>query len=278
MTGQSEWTGKVGGSWAGEWQRTDRSFGVLTARLLDAARGEGFAQALDVGCGAGEIAVALAAGDPSARVIGVDISQDLLSVARQRGDELPNLRFEHGDAARWDAGEGERPDLIVSRHGVMFFDEPVAAFAHIAAQALPGARLAFSCFRERQDNGWVAELAGALPPGEGAPGDPDAPGPFAFGRRDRVAAILGDAGWQDIEFSAVDYPMIAGAGERGAAVDDALSYFLRIGPAARALAALDGGDRDRALAKLRAMLERHLAHGTVALPAAAWIVTARTPA
>ncbi len=74
MTDQSEWTGKVGNAWADEWKRTDRSFGPVTDRLLEVAQAKGFAQVLDVGCCAGAVSLAPAAGDPTARVIGVDIS------------------------------------------------------------------------------------------------------------------------------------------------------------------------------------------------------------
>ncbi|MEC7161953.1 MAG: class I SAM-dependent methyltransferase, partial [Pseudomonadota bacterium] len=119
MTDQSEWTGKVGNVWADEWRRTDRSFGPVTERLLQVAQATPFAQALDIGCGAGEISVDLAKGAPSSRVLGVDISDDLLDVARARSSNLPNLRFELADAASWMAGEAEKPDLLVSRHGVM---------------------------------------------------------------------------------------------------------------------------------------------------------------
>ena len=129
MTDQSEWTGKVGNVWADEWRRTDRSFGPVTERLLQVARAAPFAQALDIGCGAGEISVDLAKGAPSSRVLGVDISDDLLDVARARSGDLPNLRFELADAASWMAGEAEKPDLLVSRHGVMFFADPAAAFS-----------------------------------------------------------------------------------------------------------------------------------------------------
>lgn len=275
MTDQSEWTGKVGDVWAREWQRTDRSFTPVTERLLEVAGAGDFAQALDIGCGAGEVSVRLAQGNPSARVIGVDVSEDLLVVARKRGSALGNLRFELGDAAQWMAGEGERPDLLVSRHGVMFFDNPVIAFANVRMQAAPGARLVFSCFRERRENGWVRELASVLPQKEAPATDPDAPGPFAFGRKDRVGTILADAGFRDIAFEAIDYAMLAGEGAD--AVEDALSYFLHIGPAARAMAAIEGEKRTAALDTLRKMLGRHHANGRVALPSACWIVTARTP-
>ncbi|MEZ5682587.1 MAG: class I SAM-dependent methyltransferase [Erythrobacter sp.] len=273
MTDKSDWTGKVGKSWAHEWQRTDRSFGPLTSRLVEMARNDGFAQALDIGCGAGEVTLKLAEGAPSSRVTGADISENLVEVARQRCAHLDNARIELADAARWRAGEGEAPDLLVSRHGVMFFDNPTAAFSHLLGQASPGARLVFSCFREVSDNAWVKELTSVLPKSDGPQPDPDAPGPFAFGRSARVKGILEDAGWRDIAFEAVDYPMIGGEGDD--AVADALSYFLHIGPAARAVAALEGGARDDAIVGLREVIERHHKGGVVALPSAAWIVTAR---
>lgn len=273
MTDQSEWVGRVGHVWAAEWQRTDRSFGPLTDRLIEVATASEFSQALDVGCGAGELSLRLAEGHPSSRIIGVDVSEELLDAARFRASELANLRFEHGDAAEWAAGKGERADLVVSRHGVMFFGDPVAAFLHIAGQAAPSARLVFSCFREPSENAWVRELVSALPKNDGLPPDPDAPGPFAFGRREKVERILSDAGWQDTAFEAIDYGMVAGEGTE--AVEDALSYFLRIGPAARAVAALEGAERETALDRLRGVIQRHLERGQVSLPAACWIVTAR---
>lgn len=275
MTEQSEWTGKVGNVWAHEWQRTDRSFVPVTERLLEVAASSRFERALDIGCGAGEISLRLARGNPSARVTGVDVSTDLLATARERGDGQANLRFEHGDAAKWAANAAERPDLLVSRHGVMFFADPTAAFAHIAGQASAKAPLVFTCFRERSVNGWVRELASALPPSEEPAPDPDAPGPFAFGRRERVEAILAEAGWQDIGFEAIDYGMVVGRGDD--AVEDALSYFLRIGPAARAVAATDDARRGEVIDRLRAVVERHHMDGQVALPASCWIVTARAP-
>ncbi len=66
MTGAGEWTGRVGGVWAKEWQRTDRSFGELTDRLLDPTALSSFSHALDIGCGAGEISIALATRHPNA--------------------------------------------------------------------------------------------------------------------------------------------------------------------------------------------------------------------
>ena len=274
MTGASEWTGRVGGAWAGEWRRTDRSFGALTDRLLDPDAIGGFTAALDIGCGAGELVERLAAAHPAAPVVGVDISPELLDVARARCADLPNARFELADAADWTPAEPLRPELLISRHGVMFFADPVAAFAHLRALAAPGARLRFSCFRGREDNGWAAALASALPVPAEAP-DPVAPGPFAFSDPARVEAVLTGAGWRDVGFEPVDYAMIAGEGEDAA--EEALAYFQRIGPAARAIAELPEAERPAVRERLRRVLAAHHAGGRVALPSAAWIVTAIAP-
>lgn len=274
MTDIGEWTGRVGGIWAREWQRTDRSFGPLTDRLLDHPAFDDFNFALEIGCGAGEIICRLGEAHPNARVVGLDVSPDLLEVAEWRAQALGSVTCVNTDAALWEPPSGDGVDVFVSRHGVMFFPAPVAAFTHFARIAAPGATLRFSCFRSRQENAWAVKLASVLPaPPE--PGDPHAPGPFAFGDREHVAAILARSGWEDAQFEAFDYPMLAGEGDD--AVEEALTYFLRIGPAARAVAQLDEDGKAQTRERLRSMLAEHLVDAKVALPAAAWIVTARAP-
>lgn len=276
VTGSSEWTGRVGTSWSQEWRRTDRSFGTLTPRLLDEVGTAPFSCALDIGCGAGEVSLALARAHPSAEVVGVDISGELLAVARRRGEGVNGVRFVEGDAAATNLAAARPFDLLVSRHGVMFFADPVAAFSHLRSLCAPAARLVFSCFRPLAENAWAKAL-GAVAGAPTAPPDPAAPGPFAFGDRARVEQVLGEAGWTGVGFEAVDYAMIASEGGvgRDAALDDAVGYFLRIGPGARAIADLDPAARDDATARLRETLARHYTDGRVSLPAAAWIVTAR---
>jgi len=104
---------------------------------------------------------------------------------------------------------------------------------------------------------------------------PEAPGPFAFADRARVGRILQEAGWIDIAFEAVDFAYIAGAGE--AAEEDAVSFFQSIGPAAAAAVGLPDTERRTFLAKLERYVAAHVQNSLVALPGAAWMVTARTP-
>lgn len=270
--GENECLGRTGDTWAGEWRRTDRSFGHLTDRLLRRARALEFTSVLDIGCGAGELSLATAREHPQCRVVGVDISPQLVAVAHERGAGQDNVAFAVGDAASWIPAANERPNLLLSRHGVMFFGDPVAAFAHLRDIAAPHAGLLFSCFRARDENALFHEAARLLPEAPSLP-DPAAPGPFAFAERSRVEAILGQAGWSDLRFEALDFPMIVGAGADP--LDDAVEYLSTIGPAARAASALDETERGRFRARACELAARHLHGGMVSLGAATWIVSGR---
>lgn len=270
MTDKTEWQGRVGTSWARQWQRTDRSFAPLTERLTERIlENRDAARIVDIGCGAGELSIRIADARPDARILGLDISADLVAAASERGAGRPNLGFALADAASWyDAAF--IPDLYVSRHGVMFFDDPVAAFANLARSAAKGAQLIFSCFRGVPENAWASRIAALYP---SAPlSDPDAPGPFAFADPERVSGILAAAGWGNIAFEPVDFDYVSGGGTDP--VGDAVDFFGYIGPAARAIRTLAQEERAAFLARLRELAAAHVRDGVVRFAAAAWIVTA----
>lgn len=273
MTQAHDWAGLVGGTWASEWQRTDRSFAGLAtsldAAILAAAPDAG--RALDIGCGAGSTSIALATARPNLNVTGADLSPALLTVARERAAALANLDFVEGDVLLTAAARAPI-DLLVSRHGVMFFADPVPAFAALHAAAAPDAHLVFSCFRAPADNAWASAVATAV---TGSPPAPrtDAPGPFAFADEARVATILTDSGWREARATPIDYTYRAGEGAE--AIADAVSFFSRIGPAAPLLRELPPAAREAALARLAAVCADHHNDGAVEFPAAAWLWTAR---
>ncbi len=271
MTDKAAWQGQVGSSWAAEWERTDRSFTGLTDLLMTRAGAHSFVNGLDIGCGAGELSLALGRAHPRAQIVGLDVSEDLIAVATRRGENLANVAFELADAATWHKS-GFRPDLLISRHGVMFFDDPVAAFNHLHQLAAPEARLLFSCFRSPAENPWASETIALLPPGTVAPSDPHAPGPFAFADAARVERLLAHGGWHGIGFEPVDFAFVVGAGEHP--VEEAMAYFAVIGPVARAAAALADNEKRAFRKRLRRHLEKHASGSILALKAAAWIVTA----
>jgi SAM-dependent methyltransferase len=271
MTNAADWQGAVGRNWAAEWQRTDRSFAELNTVLVDriVAKARPDARILDIGCGAGATSLALAQRLPQPEIVGIDLSESLAAAARARNAEA-RVRFEVCDATSWSGGDWQ-PDMLVSRHGVMFFDDPVTAFARLAEVAAPAAQLVFSCFQVRSANAWASEVP-ALLPVPPAPVAPHAPGPFAFADPDHVRAILARAGWKDAEAEPVDFSYVAGAGEDPVA--DAIDFFTRIGPAAPLIRNLDEGEKIAFFDRLSQLLCNRLANGTVSFHAAAWIWSA----
>jgi SAM-dependent methyltransferase len=269
MTTGSDWQDQVGRSWARAYQQTDRSFAGLTEHLLARIGLHAGTALLDVGCGAGELSLALARARPRARIVGLDVSPDLITSAQQRAGAREQIQFIQCDAATWREPEFE-PDLLVSRHGVMFFSDPAAAFANLDSLASAQAPFVFSCFRNPRENLWAAGLAELL---QIPQSDPQAPGPFAFAEPKRVEAYLQAGNWHDVDFEPVDFAWIAGAGENP--VEDALEFLKTIGPGAPVLRALAGADLARAEDRIRRWLESNRSGDLVAFGAAAWIVTAK---
>jgi SAM-dependent methyltransferase len=271
MTGKQEWQERVGRKWAESWHLTDRSFAGLTEQLLHVIAALPGSSIADIGCGAGELSLALSRQRLDAQIIGVDVSPDLVEAAVARAAGNPSTRFLLADASTWQP-QGFAPDLYVSRHGVMFFDDPVAAFTHLRGISAPDARLAFSCFRSREENLWMTGLA-ALLPGVPAPADLRAPGPFAFADPDYVSDILTRAGWSGLRIERCDFAYVAGTGDDAEA--QAADLFCRIGPLAPVIRDLSGEARELLGARLAAWIARNAQDQIVAFPAAAWIVTAR---
>jgi len=279
VTNAQEWQGRVGNTWAEEWRLTDMSFaalaGPLNAAIAAAAPAKG--RALDIGCGAGATSLALAAARPELAITGVDLSDQLVAVARDRGAGIANLDFRTANAVDFaQAIKGDaRFDLAFSRHGVMFFPDPTVAFDGIAGAIRPGGALVFSCFADIARNPWAEEIAvaaGATAPAPAADGG-YAPGPFAFSDPAFVRDLLERSGFATSEPQSVDY--VYRAGEGPDAVGQALHFFQRIGPAARLLAAIAPEDRAPVRERLRAFLAARESDGVVSFPASAWIWTAR---
>jgi SAM-dependent methyltransferase len=270
MTTKNEWQGRVGQNWARSHALTDRAFRGITAHLLDAIASLPGNEIIDIGCGAGELSLALAAARTGARVTGVDVSDDLVEAARRRAAEQPRCAFVIADAGAWQPDRA--PDLLVSRHGVMFFPDPQQSFAHLRAIAAPGSALVFSCFRALADNPWATEPPAAL----GLAGEPSSgyvPGPFALRDEGFTRELLARAGWRDIRLQRADAEFVVGEGPD--ALGQAVDFVTRIGPAAAAFAAMDHAGQESGRAALRARLAEFGTAGLVAPQASIWIVTAR---
>lgn len=266
------WNATAGETWARFQDQLDRQLAPLGLEAMQALSATAGEQLIDVGCGCGHTTLELAGRvGPGGAVLGVDISHPMLEVARRRAAGTPELtaRFREADVQAADLGSSVF-DAAFSRFGVMFFSDPVAAFANLQRSLKPGGRLAFVCWRSFAENPWMgAPLAAALPfiPPP-PPMDPLAPGPFAFADADRVRAILTGAGFTAIDIRPHDTQI--GSGD----VEQTLQLAFRVGP----LGAVLREDPSRAgviADAVRRVLETHLTPDGVLMPAAVWIVTAR---
>lgn len=272
-----DWNGDSGERWAANLARLDlmlEDFGSAAIAAAGALPGE---QILDIGCGSGTTSFTLAQRvGSSGHVLGVDISEQLVDIARAAIPDGAPVAFRCADAATAALPQGQF-DLLFSRFGVMFFDDPVAAFAHMRGALKPGGRVAFICWRGAQENDWVRlPMAAIRDIVEPAPADPNAPGPFAFGDRQRLADILAAAGFTAIDIAPFDTTLPYGRGaNREAAIDDALDMAFQVGPLSRALAEQSNDIRARAAEAVRAAFTKRPGEKSVLIDGAAWVVTAR---
>jgi SAM-dependent methyltransferase len=270
---RERWNGLDGEYWASNQDRLDRTLAPVTGPLLAFAKPRAGSTVMDVGCGCGATTIELArAVGPSGRVVGLDLSAPMLARAAERLRLFANTTFISGDAAELPL-QDVRAELLVSRFGVMFFGDPVAAFANLRTGLLAGGRLRFACWRPIKENPWlqiplhaVYEHAPRLPKP-----DPEEPGPFAFGDTARVTRILTAAGFTAPSFTPLDLPIdLAGGGT----LEDAVIQSSSMGPAKRALADQRDDIRAAAIASIRQALAPHVSAEGVKLPGAMWLVAA----
>jgi SAM-dependent methyltransferase len=270
------WNGPGGERWLNQQRTHDQLLAGVADLLLErtgAAVGE---FALDIGCGCGATAVALARRvAPSGHVLGVDVSAPLLERARQLAPrELP-VAFQLADATVH-AFEPGTADLLCSRFGVMFFADPVRSFINMRRGLRRGARLTFACWREARRNSWaMLPLHAAYRHVPRLPeAGPEDPGPFSFASEQRVGSILERAGFVSIHFEPVDLSFDLALGQ---GLEAAVATALQFGPTSRALDGQPLALRSAAMESIRRALAPHEVRGSVSLAGALWIVSAKNP-
>jgi SAM-dependent methyltransferase len=243
--------------------------------LLAAAAPQPGERVLDVGCGFGTTTLELArAVGEQGRVVAFDVSEAMMARLRSRAaaEDVTNVVPHVGDA-QTDELPGAYFDLVASRYGVMFFDDPVAAFTNIRASLRPDGRVAFVCWQPLAVNEFMAAPLAAMGDVIGPVSAPaGVPGPFNFSDQRLVRQILVDAGYQSIVVTGVERPVVMGGGE---SVDAVVEHGTDSGPARRALAEVSAEEQARARALLRAMIEGRPAADRFTFTGAAWLVTAR---
>jgi ubiquinone/menaquinone biosynthesis C-methylase UbiE len=269
------WNDKAGPKWVHFQKQLDGQIGAIGKIAMDRAGVKAGDKVLDIGCGCGDSSLELArrAGVQGA-VRGIDISAPMLAEAKRRAAMEPALKleFEHIDAQT--AGlRAAAYDHGFSRFGVMFFDDPVAAFANIRKSLKAGGRLTFVCWRGLDENPWMAiplDVAYEfVAPPEALP--PGAPGPFALADGDRAKQILDAAGYRDVALEALNEPLyLSGPGTAAAAA----AHATRMGPVARVLADADEDTNRRVEAALAETLAPYHDGTGVRMASACWIISA----
>jgi SAM-dependent methyltransferase len=265
------WDGHEGELWAANADRYDRANGRLQRWFDDRQVVESHDDVLDLGCGNGHSTVAAARQAAEGSALGIDLSAQMLEVARSRAQHegVANVGFVQGDA-QVHPFEPSSYDLAISRFGAMFFEDPVAAFANVGAALRPGGRLAILAWRSLAENEWGQVMRSSLAAGRDLP-EPPARGSSPFGLSDpiHVREVLAAAGYADVDLEAVDEPMDVG---KDAA--DALAFAKTMGMYEGLTHDLDDATTAAATEALRQAFEQAETPDGVLLGTAAWLISA----
>ncbi|MFD7031431.1 class I SAM-dependent methyltransferase [Streptomyces sp. NPDC059917] len=265
------WNGYEGAQWARGQDRWDAINDGFNAPLLGAAAIGDLDRVLDIGCGAGRTTRLAARRAHRGHALGLDLSAPMLERARASTDreEVRNASFVRADAQAHPFAPGSF-DAAISRYGMTFFADPVAAFANIARALRPGARLAFICAAEPAANEWhraLASLRGILPLVDF--GEPGVPGVFSLADPDRTLALLSDAGYEHPRAQRVEV-----AGDWGEDVATTADFLLSSGPVRHHFDQLGPESQESARHTLTDALRPHHHEGAVRLRSSSWLITA----
>lgn len=267
------WNGETGAAWVRKADTFDLMFAHLGEEMLARAKLAPGEQVLDIGCGSG-VTSFLAQEQVGAEglVTGVDVSLPLVNLSRERAEGLGSpARFIEADAATWSGGS--QFDVIISRFGVMFFDNPENAFSNLRNLTKPGGRLSFACWRRADESEFTTLPMRVVAPFLDEPmvlPDPALPGPHAFGDSKRINTILTASGWRDIDIEpwdgAIQIP--------GTTPSQGAAFIAGMGGLAR-LVRENKIDKDRLIDVLTEALEERMENEKILLDSPAWFVTAR---
>ena len=268
------WNSEATRRWVTEQSRIDRFMAKVTEAALTAAAPKSGESVLDIGCGTGTTTLRLAdAVGSNGQVLGVDISEQQLGLARQRVAAAGATRVQLvlDDAATHDFAP-QTIDLGFTRFGVMFFADPVAAFRNVKRGMKRNGRLLLTVFRTGPENPWatasVAAIRHLVPPP--APPGPEDPGQFSWGDPVRVRRILDRAGFSNVVLTPLDLSF-----DIGADAAEAAEFATFIGQGARLLHGASDETRQAAGVAFRAFFKQYEGPNGVNLPGALWLVSAR---
>lgn len=272
------WAQVEGPHYVAEAERYDTMLHAFSQAMLDAADLQPGERVLDIGCGNGATTIEAAMlVRPGGAAIGVDVSPPMLAFARKRAKAAGanEAQFLHADA-QVHSFDPASFDAVISRNGLMFFDDPDAAFANLARAVRPGGRITFVAPQGLDHSEWIMAAGAAAAPHIGIPEGIalNAPGPYGLADGDRTRAILTRAGFTDITLEPLTRPMRIGAN-----VDDALGFIRSIPLVADLLAAASADKQTAAIEAARQALAPYAGpNGVVTHNNGEWLVNAHRPA
>lgn len=273
QTQEDYWNGENGALWARKADELDQILSPFLPPILERVAQHSPKSIMDVGCGAGALTIACAEQHSRADVTGIDLSKPLLAVARKRAtDKASGAIFFKSDATQFSIGDPV--EAMVSRFGMMFFDDPVEAFKDLRSKMAPQGAFVGVCWQALEKNDWLGVPLKAATPHlkEDLPvPDPEAPGPFAFANAQRTRSIFETSGWTDVALT----PWTGQLTLPGNTVEEAAAFSLELGPLSSVIKA-QGLDEQAVKASVEKALIASCPTKTMfKLNAAVWIVTAR---
>jgi ubiquinone/menaquinone biosynthesis C-methylase UbiE len=270
--GAAFWNSTMGHAWVSQQAVISDVFTSVTSVSLVAAAAKQGEHVIDIGCGPGDTLLAFArAVGPSGDALGVDVSVPMLEFARHRAAEagLANVTCALADATTY-AFEPRRANLVYSRFGMMFFDDPIKAFTNIRSGMKMGGRLVFVCFRTMPESPWfrvpIEAARPHVPPQP--PVDPLAPGMFSLAREDRLRGVLTEAGFREIALNATDVPI------HGKDTTQSMAFITQVGPLPALLENASDEQRKRATEAARNALAARIGADGRGLHVGLWLVSA----
>lgn len=264
------WDGEQGVSWAALADRIDEGVAAYRERFFAAAAIGASAKVLDVGCGSGQATREAARSAGEGAAVGLDLSSPLLAYARERAvaEGLANVTFVQADA-QVHPFPAEHFDVVISRHGSMFFGDAPAAFANLARAMRPGGRLVLLTWQPYARQEWLTAFRSAFAAGRELPVPPSrGASPFSLSEPERIRELLASAGFTDVRLGDLTEPMYFGSDAEDATQFITTQY-------GGLLNDLDAETRARALDVLRADVAAHETGRGVLYSSSAWLIEAR---
>ncbi len=269
------WNGPAGHAWVDTQHLLDRVLQPFEDLLIAAVftGGPTPKAGLDVGCGTGSTTLAAARlQGTDGHTVGIDISQPMITAAKTRSERAGfRATFICADA-EMHPFEPASFDTIISRFGIMFFQNATRAFANLRRAARPDAELQFVTWRSAVENPFMTAAGRAAAPllPELPARNPDAPGQFAFADRRRIELVLQASGWIETEIRSVDV-------ECAFPETELIRYLTRLGPVGRILEKADERTRKQVIDSVRPAFDAYVHGAEIRFAAACWLVGASAP-